>query len=180
MIALSVSWLTFLFHPVSCKAASALFKLIFRKTKAWSQTRHGLILRNIIHFVKRQEEDKGRSQKVGIFRCWQYKSRGIKPRYPLKQRPTPSATFLSLYSIRRNSSRYQRPNVWNMAQSPKGRIIEMLTGIQKKWEVKGLEVFAGQQWRCRHREQTCGHSEWRQGELTGERSMETCRLPYAK
>ena len=24
-----------------------------------------------------------------------------------------------------------------------------------------MNLFAGQQWRCRHREQTCGHSAWR-------------------
>ena len=23
-----------------------------------------------------------------------------------------------------------------------------------------MNVFAGQQWRCRYREQTCGHREW--------------------
>ena len=41
---------------------------------------------------------------------------------------------------------------------------------------------AGQQWRCRHREQTHEHGgEWEgQGGKNGERGMETYTLPHVK
>ena len=43
-------------------------------------------------------------------------------------------------------------------------------------------LFAGQHWRCRHREQTYGHGVVREGEgeRNGQSSMETYTLPYVK
>ena len=42
-------------------------------------------------------------------------------------------------------------------------------------------LFAGQQWRNRHKEQTCGHGgRGGVGEMYGENSIETCILPYVK
>ena len=43
-----------------------------------------------------------------------------------------------------------------------------------------MSLFAGQQWRLRHREQTCGHSGGREGGTNGERSMETYTRTYVK
>ena len=44
-----------------------------------------------------------------------------------------------------------------------------------------MNLFAGQQWRCRHREQTCGHRRWEgEGGMNGETNMETYTLPYIK
>ena len=43
-----------------------------------------------------------------------------------------------------------------------------------------MNLFAGQQWRCRHREQTYGHSRGRRGWTYGESNMETYTLPYVK
>ena len=40
-----------------------------------------------------------------------------------------------------------------------------------------MNLFAGQQWRCRHREQTCGH---RTRGTDGEDSTETHTVPYGK
>ena len=50
----------------------------------------------------------------------------------------------------------------------------ILTHIYGIWK-KGPEEFtAGQPWRSRHREQTCGHGErGGEGETHGERNMET-------
>ena len=44
-----------------------------------------------------------------------------------------------------------------------------------------MNLFTGQQWRSRHREQTYGHGG-REGEggTNGESSMETYILPYVK
>ena len=36
-----------------------------------------------------------------------------------------------------------------------------------------MNLFAGQQWRCRHREKTCGHSRGRKGWDKLRESMET-------
>ena len=36
-----------------------------------------------------------------------------------------------------------------------------------------MSLFAGQHWRCSHREQTCRHSGEGQGGMNGEGSMET-------
>ena len=38
-----------------------------------------------------------------------------------------------------------------------------------------MKLFAGQQWRHRHREQTCGHGEGKEGQsgMYGESNMET-------
>ena len=42
-------------------------------------------------------------------------------------------------------------------------------------------LFRGQQWRNRHREQTYGHGErGGEGGTNGESGIETCILPYAK
>ena len=45
-------------------------------------------------------------------------------------------------------------------------------------------LFAGQQWRCRHREQSYGHGqrrrEVREGGTNGESNKETYTLPYVK
>ena len=45
-----------------------------------------------------------------------------------------------------------------------------------------MNLFAGQQWRCRHREQTYGHGQREEveGEMNGESSMEACTLPCVK
>ena len=43
-----------------------------------------------------------------------------------------------------------------------------------------MNLFAGQQWRCRHGEQTCRHRGEAEGETNGERSMEIYKLPYVK
>ena len=45
-----------------------------------------------------------------------------------------------------------------------------------------MNLFAGQQWRCRHREQTYGHGqrEEGEGEMNEESSLEACTLPYVK
>ena len=44
-----------------------------------------------------------------------------------------------------------------------------------------MNLFAGQQWTCRHREQTCGHGLGEgEGGITGESNMETYALPYVK
>ena len=46
---------------------------------------------------------------------------------------------------------------------------------------KGLmNLFAGQQWRCTHREQTCGLHEGRRGRDNSESNIETYTSPYAK
>ena len=42
-----------------------------------------------------------------------------------------------------------------------------------------LDSSAGQQWRRRHREQTCGLSRGRRGGTNGESSNEMHTLPYA-
>ena len=36
-----------------------------------------------------------------------------------------------------------------------------------------MNLFAGQQWRCRHREQTCGYRGEEEGGMNGESNMET-------
>ena len=39
-----------------------------------------------------------------------------------------------------------------------------------------MKLFVGQQWRYRHREQTCGHGMWGEegeGEMYGESNMKT-------
>ena len=43
-------------------------------------------------------------------------------------------------------------------------------------------LFAGQRWRHRHREQTYGHGQREEveGEMNGESSMEACTLPCVK
>ena len=45
-----------------------------------------------------------------------------------------------------------------------------------------INLFAGQQWRYRHRERTYGHREAYEGEggMNRESSMETYTLPYMK
>ena len=45
-----------------------------------------------------------------------------------------------------------------------------------------MNLFAGQQWRCRQREQTmdAGRGEEREGGTNGERSMEAYTLPFVK
>ena len=45
-----------------------------------------------------------------------------------------------------------------------------------------MNLFAGQQWRCRHREQTMdtGRGEEREGGTDGESSMEAYTLPFVK
>ena len=43
-----------------------------------------------------------------------------------------------------------------------------------------MNLFAGQQWRHRHTEQTCGHSGGREGGRNGECSMETYTQTYVK
>ena len=45
-----------------------------------------------------------------------------------------------------------------------------------------MNTFAGQQWRHRHREQTCGHNggEEGKGETNGKSSKEVYTLPYIK
>ena len=45
-----------------------------------------------------------------------------------------------------------------------------------------MNLFAGQQWRHRHREQTYGpdKGEEGEGEMNGESSMEAYTLPYIK
>ena len=47
---------------------------------------------------------------------------------------------------------------------------------------QSLNLFAGPQWRGRHREQTYGYGEWEEGEsgMNGESNMETYSLPYVK
>ena len=44
-----------------------------------------------------------------------------------------------------------------------------------------MNLFAGKQWRCRHREQTYGHVGGRgESGMSGERNMETYTLPHIK
>ena len=43
-----------------------------------------------------------------------------------------------------------------------------------------MNLFAGQQWRCTHREQTCGHHEGRRGRDNSESNTETYIAPYVK
>ena len=45
-----------------------------------------------------------------------------------------------------------------------------------------MKLFAGQQWRYRHREQTYGHGVVGRGEgrMNGKSIMETYALPYVK
>ena len=42
-----------------------------------------------------------------------------------------------------------------------------------------MNPFAGQQWRRRHRKQTCRHGREGESETSGERSMETYTVPHA-
>ena len=45
-----------------------------------------------------------------------------------------------------------------------------------------MNLFAGQQWRYKHREQTCAHGwQWKgEGGMNGESIMKTYTLPYVK
>ena len=43
-----------------------------------------------------------------------------------------------------------------------------------------MNLFAGQQWRCRHREQTCGHSGGGAGGMDWKSNTETYTLQYVK
>ena len=44
-----------------------------------------------------------------------------------------------------------------------------------------MKLFAGQQWRCRHREQLSIWDRWEgEGRMNVESSMETYTLPYVK
>ena len=43
-----------------------------------------------------------------------------------------------------------------------------------------MDLFAGQQWRHRHRKQTCGHSGEGEDGVDWENSTETYTLPYVK
>ena len=43
-----------------------------------------------------------------------------------------------------------------------------------------MNLFAQQQWRCRHREQTHGHSGGGEGGTNWESNIETCTLPCVK
>ena len=43
-----------------------------------------------------------------------------------------------------------------------------------------MNLFAGQQWKCRHREWTWRHSGGGEDGINRESSMETCALPYVK
>ena len=47
-------------------------------------------------------------------------------------------------------------------------------------EMLWMNLFAGQQWRCRHREQTCGHRAGGDGGMNGESSIEAYTLPHGK
>ena len=44
-----------------------------------------------------------------------------------------------------------------------------------------MNLFAGQHWRCKHREKTCGHA-WKEGKggMYGESNTETYIVPYVK
>ena len=43
-----------------------------------------------------------------------------------------------------------------------------------------MNLTAGQQWRCRHREETCAHRGEGEGGMSWESTIETYILPYAK
>ena len=43
-----------------------------------------------------------------------------------------------------------------------------------------MNLFPGQEWKCRHEEQTCGHSGEGEGGTNWESSLETYALPYGK
>ena len=43
-----------------------------------------------------------------------------------------------------------------------------------------MNLFAEQQRRCRHREQTCGHRAGGDGGMNGESSIEAYTLPHGK
>ena len=43
-----------------------------------------------------------------------------------------------------------------------------------------MNLFAGQQWRCRHREPTCGHSRGGEGGMDWKSNTETYTLQYVK
>ena len=43
-----------------------------------------------------------------------------------------------------------------------------------------MNLSAGQQWRCRHREPTCGHSWGREGGMDWKSNTETYTLQYVK
>ena len=43
-----------------------------------------------------------------------------------------------------------------------------------------MNLLAGQQWRHRHRERTCGHRRGRRGWDERRQQVETCTLPYVK
>ena len=43
-----------------------------------------------------------------------------------------------------------------------------------------MNLFAKQQWRCRHREQTCRHKREGDGGTNGESRMGTYTPPYVK
>ena len=43
-----------------------------------------------------------------------------------------------------------------------------------------MNLFAGQQWKHRHTEKTCGHSNEGEGVTDGDSSMGTFTLPYVK
>ena len=43
-----------------------------------------------------------------------------------------------------------------------------------------MNLFAGQQWRCRHREQTCGHRGEGEDGTNSKSSIETYTSPHVK
>ena len=43
-----------------------------------------------------------------------------------------------------------------------------------------INLFAGQQWRCREQTMNTGQGEEREGGMTGESSMEAYTLPFVK
>ena len=49
---------------------------------------------------------------------------------------------------------------WSKSERQKHCILMYIPGSRK---IVLMNIFAGQQWRCRHREQTCGHNGERRG-----------------
>ena len=62
-------------------------------------------------------------------------------------------------------------------EKDKYRILTHICKIQKNGT---NNLFAGQQWGCRHREQICGQQGEEEGGKNGESSMKTYILPYVK
>ena len=66
-----------------------------------------------------------------------------------------------------------------VSQKVKNKYVYSCIYVESRKKVL-MNLSTGQQWRCRHREQTCGHSGGRRGWNWIKSSVETYSLPYVK